>query len=317
MLKLLCKLFANKDKRKNKFLPYEQFVVELRKSGIKTFEEYHNNYKDHPGWPSTPMATYKIQLKRKVLWNELISVIGEKLLPYEQFVVELRNSGIKTRDEYTAKYKDHPGWLSDPWRVYGKSWNKMIGKGNILPYEQFVIELHDSKIKTEKEYGIAYIDHLGWPSNPTKYYTKQLKRNINWTELIGKEKTDFLPYEQFVVELRNSGIKKFKEYKTKYKDHPDWPSTPWKIYNNSWMELIGKEKIDFLPYEQFIAELRNSGIKKYKHEYFNKYKNHPSWTSDPMRIYGKSWKVLIGKTPDPEQLKDKGLADIVDMLGGE
>ncbi len=263
MLKLLCKLLANKDKRKKDFLPYEQFIVELRNSGIKKSEEYQTKYKEHPGWHSNPVEAYGVQLKINLTWNELTGKEKIVFLTYEQFVVELRNSGIKTyRSEYRNNYINHPGWPSDPRKVYSKSWKEFIGKENILPYEQFILELRNSEINTWEKYEIRYKNHPGWPSNPMETYGIKLKRNLTWNELKAKEIIDLLAYEQFVKELRKSGINRREVYWTKYKNYLGWPANPW-------------------------------------------------------TFYGKSWNVLIGKKPDPELLKDKDLADIIDMLGGE
>ncbi len=246
MFILLCKLFANKNKTRKDFLPYEQFVMELRNSGINYFSEYTKEYKNHSGWPSDPWIKYDRS------WNEMLGKAG--FPAYEQFIKELRNSGINSYPDYKNKYKAHSNWPSNPAEVYGKSWNELIGKNTILDYTQFILE------------------------------------------------------------LRQSGINKAEEYKKKYIDHPGWPSSPWQKYNKTWSELLGKATT--LDYEQFIVALRQSEIKKLD-EYEVCYKEHPGWPCNPWDIYGKSWKVLIGKTPDPEQLKDKNLADIVDMLGGE
>lgn len=94
-------------------------------------------------------------------------------------------------------------------------------------------------------------NHPNWPSQPYEIYKN--KGWEGWPELVEKEnkfKKEFLPFEDFQREVKNLySLKKDirKWYKQEYKNHPNWPSNPYKIYKNKGWEgfpkLVGKEKI--------------------------------------------------------------------------
>ncbi len=211
----------------DKYLPKEKFITELRVSGIKYLKEYATEFRNHLGWPAAPWAYYDEK------WTNLI---GKNFLPKDQFIEELRDSGIKSVREYQAKYKDHTGWPADPRNLCNESWLELLGE-KLLPKDQFIEELRDSGIKTVREYQAKYKDLTGWPANPSKIY------NEPWSVLVGKRLTNckFITKEQFIEELTASGIKYLKEYSSEFRKHMGWPATPWTVYNEPWTTLIGNK----------------------------------------------------------------------------
>ncbi len=121
-------------------------------------------------------------------------------------------------------------------------------------------------------------------------------------------------FETFTTQVREAyqkagspdGVRKW--YNTEYANHPGWPAHPEKTYKEqgwiSWPAMVGKEVVEILPFETFIAEVRNAyiaagspdGVKKW---YNTEYTNHPGWPAAPHRTYKEqgwvSYPAMVGK----------------------
>ena len=183
-----------------------------------------------------------------------------------------------------------------------------IEKKEFLPFEDFkreVRELYPGKGDIQKWYHEERRNHPNWPSQPHEVYKD--KGWISWPELVGIEKKEFLPFEDFKREVRElypgkGDIKKW--YHEERRNHPNWPSNPDRVYKDkgwiSWSELVGIEKKELLPFEDFKREVRElypgkGDIKKWYHE---EKRNHPNWPSAPDKVYKDkgwiSWSELVG-----------------------
>ena len=76
-----------------------------------------------------------------------------------------------------------------------------------------------------------------WPSNPNSFY----KEWINWNDLFGKEKVEYVSLSQLKIEVKKAKINSQRQYSKNRKKH--WPSHPGKYYKDewiSWSDLFGK-----------------------------------------------------------------------------
>ena len=216
----------------------------------------------------------------------------KEFLPFDQLQKEVRLFNIKSSIHYNKEYKNHNGWPNGPAKMYKDQWfgwEDFLGKEkkDLLTFEQLQKEVRETGIKSHN-YFKEYKNHQGWPSNPPKIYKDQW---TSWEEFLGREKKEFLPFDQLQKEVRGANIKKVEIYFKEYKNHHGWPSNPPITYKDQWTgweDFLGKEKKDFLTFDQLQKEVREANIKKAEN-YFKEYKNHHGWPSNPTKIYNDQW----------------------------
>jgi len=185
-----------------------------------------------------------------------------------------------------------------------------------LSFDEFQAEVRDAYPKKgdiSRWYRKEKLKHANWPSRPDETYKDT--GWIGWPELVGKEnflKKEFLSFEIFQDQVRllypgeGAVVDWYRKEQKNHKD--DWPSTPDMFYKDtgwrSWSELAGKEKEknkEFLSFNDFQTEVRSlyPGERNAARWYREEQKKHPSWASNPDKIYkDKGWKGfrdLIGK----------------------
>lgn len=170
------------------YLTFEKFVKAVRKAGIKTFDEYKQVYKTHPGWHSAPYKFYKDQW---TTWPEILGTTGSfgSFLPYEKWVKEVRKAKIKNgKLDYKTRYKNFTGWPATPRSVYKDNftgWGEVLGnKDEFLIFKQLTLEVRKAKIAGVKDYQSRYKNFTGWPYSPDLVYKSQWK---GWSKFLGKK----------------------------------------------------------------------------------------------------------------------------------
>ena len=129
-----------------------------------------------------------------------------------------------------------------------------------------------------------------WPSNPDRHY----KEWVNWPHLFGREKIEFLKYNELRKEAKHCGINNMYEYMEKRKSN--WPSNPHQHYKEwiDWLHFFGREKTKLLKYNEIRKEIKKYNINS-KKEYLEKRKSN--WPRRPDRHYKEwfDWYHLFGR----------------------
>ena len=198
-------------------------------------------------------------------------------------------------------------------------------KKEFLPFEDFQQEaqsLYLGEGDVQRWYWQEYKNHPNWPSNPNRTYKDKGWEGLS--ELVGKEnrlKKEYPIFKDFQQEVRSLYTREGDVavwYRQEYKNHPNWPFSPDMIYKNKgwegWSELVGKEnklKKEYPIFKDFQQEVQNLYLGEMNVEkwYWQEYKKHPNWPSQPYKIYKnkgwEGWPELIG---EENQLKKEYLS---------
>ena len=268
-------------------LSCEELQIAVRAAGIRHNLHYLEEQVKHGDWPYRPDQSYGDKWPG---WKKFLSETAVEFLPFEQLQAEVRAAGIKTNAQYIDSYVSHAGWPSQPnaaaaYRGQWQGWYKFLIEGfeEYLSLEQLKQAVQAEGVKSYERYVALSPQHPDWPSHPEKFYRKEWS---GWRELFGLP--DLLSFEDFVLEVRAAGIKNVAEYSAKYKDHPGWHSAPYKLYKEQWTvwaEILGK----YLPYDIFVVQVREAGIKNGKIDYKQRYKDYQGWPSNPGQFYKDLW----------------------------
>ncbi|MFA6602065.1 MAG: DEAD/DEAH box helicase family protein [Candidatus Paceibacterota bacterium] len=271
--------------QKKEFLTYEDLLLEVRAAGIASSTQYKKEYKEHPGWPSSPDVNFRER------WPGWLSFLGKEkeYLPFEKFIVEVRAAGITSGTDYEAARNDHPQWPPVPdytYRDEWMGWAHVFGKEKktFLTFTQLKEEVKIAGILDGPGYTAAYKQHSGWPSHPDTYYPEW----SGWYEFLG---TDFLKFETLKTEVRDAAIAGLNDYKKKYREHKGWPSNPNMVFKDQWPgwpAFLGKEVRERLPFETFRQEVLLAGVLT-SSEYKRVYKEHRGWPATPDSFYKDEW----------------------------
>jgi len=260
----------------------------------------------------------------------LVSKEVAELLSFEKFANEVQKAYEKAGSQkgvsvwYKETYRSQKGWPGNPYGTYKEKgwegWPKLIGKEvkEQITFEDFTLEVREeykkmgSPADTYNWYSSINKIHPGWPASPGHTYKEKGWRS--WPELVGKEVVKFLPFDDFLNEVRHE-YKKDNEpsavqvwYKTIYKQHPGWPSTPNDTYqSDGWVNyatMIDKKTYDFSTFTEFETAVREvyeeagrpGNVIKW---YTTEQKNHPGWQTKPNQKYQNQgwmgWPQLVGK----------------------
>ena len=147
--------------------------------------------------------------------------------------------------------------------------------------------------------------HKRWPALPdTMYKDKGWK---SWPELVGKEKREIISFRSFKEKVKSiyggqTNIEKW--YVEERKQHSDWPRNPEATYKGlwqSWADLLDKEQIKYLSYDEFQKEVISLYVEgtSLTRWYRVEQEKHKNWPSNPHQFYKNngwhSWLGLIGR----------------------
>ncbi len=230
----------------------------------------------------------------------------DSILPYNQWVDEVRKANISSCTEYLRLFKNHAGWPSDPCSTYKKkftSWPYIIGKSKVR--KKKMVETFDEwfgivlklKIKSWKGYLEKARKHPRLPTTPGRSRIKN--EWPGWSKVLRMlNGQKFLSYRVWLNQLRASGIKGFTEYTKKYKKYPGWPSSPRDKYPGKWP---GWSQYNFNPKKHkdnsggpliLKFNLLKQKVRKAKVNSYGMYaslRQKHGWPSYPPRHY-KEWK---------------------------
>lgn len=277
-------------KKKVDFLSFEELIKQLKKHKIDNIRDYRLNRR--PEWPYEPHEIYKGK------WQGWLTL---RLLTFEECRKEVLKCNFKSMEEYKRKRK--PNWAFNPSVYYKKEWKgkkHFLGlKDKFLSFEECKKEVKKYKFTSHKHYSKSRKPN--WPSSPKFVYKKQWK---GWSDFLGRQDIEFLPFEQCRKEVARLGFKSKSEYQ-KYKkinNKLNWPAVPDVYYKNQkkwkgWLHFLNKQTIhvsNFLSFEDCKKEVAKCNIKT-NEEYRKKRK--PNWPSNPNVVYKewKNWPDFFGK----------------------
>lgn len=168
----------------------------------------------------------------------------------------------------------------------------------IITYKELKERVQKANIKTQTEYvarykELAQDDGKKIPSNPNLRY--QEMGWVNWYSFLGTEnalKKDFLSFEEAKKAVKANNISTQQDYHSRYREVKGLPSAPYLAYKNEWQgfqDFFGIER-EYMSYDEAKVFIQKHNIAT-QQEYKKRYKEiSDSLSSDPRRIYGKSWK---------------------------
>ena len=310
------------------FLSFEEAQAVVQKAGVKTNIEYQKRYKELGRLPSAPNATYKDQGWKG--WNDFLGterirlvtgrITRTNFLNFEEARQIVQEAGIKTSIEYNKRYKELGFLPSSPHIIYKtqgwSGWRDFLGTGrikrkNFLSLEEAQAVVQKAEIKTLREYQKRYKELGRLPSAPNATYKDQGWKG--WNDFLGTERirlvtgritrTNFLNFEEARQIVQEAGIKTSIEYKKRYKELGQLPSSPHIIYKTQgwkgWGDFLGTGRIkgkNFLSFEEAKQIVQEAGIKT--NIEYKKLNKELALPYHPDRIYKdegwKGWDDFLG-----------------------
>ena len=155
---------------------YKEAKRAVKRSNIKSQDEYKKRYKEDPRLPSNPNKYYKD--KGRIDWFNLFGKPIPDLYPtYKEAKQAVKRLNIKNQIEYHKRHKEDPRLPSTPYAFYKDKgwigWSDYFGKPTKVfypTYEELKRAIKRLNIKTSTEYHKRYKEDPRLPSNPHKYY---------------------------------------------------------------------------------------------------------------------------------------------------
>ncbi|WP_407571586.1 integrase repeat-containing protein [Deinococcus altitudinis] len=109
--------------QETRFLSYEDAAAVVRAAGVASFRDYARVYRRYLGLPSTPNKAY-------VEWEGWGPFLNIKVPTYAEAQEIVKSLNIKTAAEYTARYREHLGLPSSPYKLYveWEGWPVFLGR---------------------------------------------------------------------------------------------------------------------------------------------------------------------------------------------
>ena len=178
-----------------------------------------------------------------------------------------------------------------------KVWRK-VAKFNFREYDEAREYVHSLNVNTKSDW-----DELlktgtlppDIPHSPNTVYKN--KGWIDYYDWFGKDKPDFLPYEEAIIYVHSLGLKKVKEWQTwaASKQRPYFiPASPVKVYKDkgwvNWLEWLGYVKQSrFLPFDEARIYARGLGLNTYSEWEKNKHNLPKNIPKRPAKVYVEEW----------------------------
>lgn len=215
---------------------------------------------------------------------------------------------IKSRDDYSIRYREDPRLPSNPHKVYAKAgwsgWPDFLGKTAAPLYatfEEAQLAAQALGITSQPDYRKRYLENPRLPCHPESTYATI--GWTNWFQFLGKSCPSLYPtYTEAKLATQKLAIKTRKEYEARYQQDPRLPSNPNQVYAGAgwvdWFDFMGKSKKSFYATyseAQTAAQaLRiTSGM-----DYRARYQEDPKLPSGPSVLYADSgwtnWSHFLG-----------------------
>lgn len=325
--------------RSRHYLPitFLEFVNKVRILGIKSSIEYQKVYKVNK-LPCDPKGVFKDEFTS---WGEITGAnkisnrIKSKLwLGIDAFIAEVKPFLLRTQNEYLIeRKKNNHDWPSNPEQIYGQLiWSKVLCE-KWFSYDEARAYCEERGIDSYASLKKARKSNKLLPSNPTKFYKKDLKGELFFTPRSKNGDQEFYSFE----EVKSIVINKLK-YEFNLNSSPRWrieiskifrqyphlinkiPSRPDSVYMHSgwlgWTNFLGNEKPILYTFNELKTLVRREKITTCS-SLFHYRKNKPDYRipSNPKITYNTSGWIsyphLFGTRKSPKFINryqgEKGL----------
>ncbi|MDK9762897.1 tyrosine-type recombinase/integrase [Vibrio sp. D420a] len=218
--------FLGKEKRPwySKYAEASEAAIGL---GIQSQLEYSQRYKEDERLPSSPCQVYAAE------WVDWFSFLDkEKRSLYSTYAEASKAAiglGIRSKQEYSQRYKEDGHLPSRPSRFYAADWINWVHF--LLPSEvsnlkQFKTACAILKIKDSSQYRVAQKNFPQLPSKPEK----RIPHWNNWYDALDIPRP--YEYDELVALVRHKGVSSLAEY-AKFRaesSDPRMPAKPEEYY---------------------------------------------------------------------------------------
>ncbi|HDQ4550063.1 gamma-mobile-trio integrase GmtZ [Pseudomonas aeruginosa] len=280
--------------KKKDFYTYTETQAAAQALGIKTQSDYNKRYREDPRLPAQPNRAYT-----DAGWIDWYDLLGNKrpnLYPtYTEAQAAARALGIKTRSDYSKRYREDPRLPASPNMAYANAgwsnWYDLLGnkRPNLYPtYTKAQAAARALGIKTRSDYNKRYREDPRLPASPNKAYANA--GWINWSGFLGYERPNLYPtYAKAQAAAQALGIKKQPDYSKRYREDPMLPANPKQVYADAgwvdWYGFLGYKRPNFYPtYAEAQAAAQALGIKN-QFDYNKRYREDPRLPAKPCKIY--------------------------------
>ncbi|MDO9231630.1 MAG: integrase repeat-containing protein [bacterium] len=239
-----------------KILSFEEAQKKVREIGLKSYDDYKLRYKEFAGLPSAPNNAYRDKGWKN--WTNFLGMEQERL-SFEKSREKARACKFKNVEDYKSRYKDFSGLLYNPNESYKKEgwidWLDFLGTERMKQQAEHLLSFGEARIKAReygfksvKDYGLRYKNVFGLPGDASKFYKD--KGWIDWGDFLGtgremRTTKKILSFEEAQKKVREIGFTSQDDYKSRYKEFADLPSSPYNAYQDKgwkgWDDFLGKK----------------------------------------------------------------------------
>ncbi|MCH4881045.1 integrase [Pseudomonas sp. TMW22090] len=212
---------------------------------IKDGRDYKTRRRQDPKLPAVPYQFYANKG-----WKGWYDFLGNKsFYTFDEAQAAAQRLGIKSGNDYFARYREDPKLPSDPKKIYAHSgwtgWCQFLDKENhTYTYTEAQEVCQALGIKSSVDYTARYREDPKLPGGPHHSYAKS--GWTGWYEFLGKEKSPWHTYDEAQLVCQDLGFKTAKEYSAGYREDPRLHSNPEKLYADlgwtDWYTFLGIDK---------------------------------------------------------------------------
>ncbi len=263
-----------------------------RDLGFKGKLEFKDGYKLDPLLPSSPDQVYKDD------WESWPAFLGKEIKENYETLQEAKTAAqyfyFKSEREYSEGFHKDPFLCRYPhilYKIDWISWPVFLGTD-----DRFYSTLSESKSSAKKmgfksmyDYKKGYMKDSKLPSSPDKMYRREWK---SWFDFLDKdEKYFYSTISEAMVATKKLGVKTMAGYSHAYRLDARLPSSPDKVYRNSWKSwkvfLDVKEK-HYSTLSEAHQAVKKLGFKS-SSEYSSGYKQDLKLPCSPKQKYKEEW----------------------------
>jgi hypothetical protein len=271
---------------------------EVKRLKITSQLGYKSKYKEIPGAPNAPNATYADEW---VSWPDLFGrrprVAVEERISLRELKKAVKRLKITSCADYKSRYKEIQGAPSQP-TGYAEwiSWPDLFGREveELLSLDQLKKAVKRLKITSCADYKSRYKEIQGAPNGPDKRYSEW----ISWPDLFGRIVEERISLRELKKEVKRLKITSRTEYASRYKETPGAYIAPDLVYSEwiSWPDLFGRAVYERISLRELKKELKRLKI-TVQSEYRFRYKEIHGAYAAPDKRYSEwiSWSDLFGR----------------------
>jgi hypothetical protein len=263
---------------------------------IKSMKEYKTRYKEDPLLRSDPNLVYKNE------WQDWYHLLGRNKRLIYSTLAEAREAvsrlNIKSIKEYKARCKEDPRLPYNARQIYEAEWTNWYDflNSHKRPIYNTLAEACEAvqrlKIKSIKEYILRFKEDPLLRSAPNYVYKAEWR---DWNHYLGNHKRPiYATLSEAREAVKQLNIKSSDEYKARYKENPNLPSTPQLVYKEEWQgwtHFLSNFKPSIY---NNLTEARDAVLRlgiKSSIEYATRYKEDPHLPSRPDCVYKDEWQT--------------------------